>query len=290
MTRPDPSPVEPAGDMPFERGDFDRACALIRELAGIALTDAKRQMVYSRLLRRVRAGRHASFARYLDVVASGQDADERTAFVNALTTNLTSFFREAYHFPILAQHLRQRSGPIAIWCSAASTGEEPYSLAITALETLGDAASRVHIVATDIDTDVLAKAEAGVYADERVQALGPERLRRFFQRGTGANAGKVRVGPALRDMVRFTRLNLLDRRWPIDENFDAIFCRNVMIYFDKPTQADIIGRMVPLMKPGALFFAGHSENLLHVTSRLTLRGKTVYSLADEARGTQRVAA
>ena len=266
------------GELAFSSRDFERACALIHAMAGISLNANKRQMVYSRLARRVRLGRDPSFERYLDRVESGSDAAERTAFVNALTTNLTSFFREGYHFPILADHLRQCQGRIGIWCSAASTGEEPYSLAITALETLGDAAERVRIVATDIDTEVLAKAQAGVYAVDRVASLGPERLRRFFQRGKGANAGKVRAGPQLREMVEFFQLNLLGASWPFNESFDAIFCRNVMIYFDKPTQSGILARMVPLMKPDGLFFAGHSENLQYVSSELIPRGKTVYGL------------
>ncbi len=271
------------GEIAFTSRDFERACALIHAMAGISLSENKRQMVYSRLARRVRVLRLGSFERYLDLVESAADAAECTAFVNALTTNLTSFFRESYHFPILAEHLLQRQGRITIWCSAASTGEEPYSLAITALEALPDAAERVRIVATDIDTEVLAKAQAGVYALDRASALGAERLRRFFQRGKGANDGKLRAGPALRGMVDFFQLNLLHRAWPFNESFDAIFCRNVMIYFDKPTQADILSRMVPLLKPDGLFFAGHSENLQYVSSDLAPQGKTVYNLAGSRR-------
>lgn len=270
----------------FTRSDFERVRALIYQRAGISLADSKQEMVYSRLARRLRATGIQSFTRYLDELESGRMGAEWEAFTNALTTNLTSFFREAHHFPLLAEHLQglqRRDGkPLTIWCSAASTGEEPYSIAITACEAFNSLTPPVQIVATDIDTSVLAVAAAGVYPMERAEKAGLARLQRFFLKGKGANEGMARVRPELRQLVSFRQLNLLANEWPVEGQFDAIFCRNVMIYFDKDTQRKILARFVPLMKPHALLFAGHSENFLYVSDALRLRGKTVYELHQAA--------
>lgn len=266
----------------FTRADFERVRALIYRQAGISLADSKQEMVYSRLARRLRATGIQSFAKYLDDLEAGRMDQEWEAFTNALTTNLTSFFREAHHFPLLAEHalrLRARAGePLTIWCSASSTGEEPYSIAMTVCEAFNTLTPNVQIVATDIDTNVLATASEGVYGMERVEKMSQERLKRFFLRGKGRHEGMVRVRPELRQLVTFRQLNLLADSWPISGQFDAIFCRNVMIYFDKNTQRKILARFVPLMKPHALLFAGHSENFLYVSEALRLRGKTVYEL------------
>lgn len=262
----------------FTPRDFDRVRALIHQRAGIALAESKQEMVYSRLARRLRATGIRSFQAYLDSLEGGQDSEEWEAFTNALTTNLTSFFREAHHFPLLAEHVRDKKEPVTVWCSASSTGEEPYSIAMTLCESLGSLASQAHVVATDIDTNVLATAASGIYPIDRLDRMPPERARRFFLRGKGAQAGMVRVRPELRQMVTFKQLNLLADDWPISGPFDAIFCRNVMIYFDKPTQSRILSRFAPLMKPDALLFAGHSENFLYVSNAYKLRGKTVYEL------------
>mgnify|MGYP003577358371 CR=1 FL=1 len=265
----------------FTRSDFERVRALIYQRAGISLAESKQEMVYSRLARRLRATGIQSFARYLDDLEAGRMGAEWEAFTNALTTNLTSFFRESHHFPLLADHLgtlRRQDGPITIWCSAASTGEEPYSIAMTACEAFNTLTPPVQVIATDIDTNVLATASNGVYPMERVDKVGAERLKRFFLKGKGANEGMARVRPELRKLVEFRQLNLLADDWPVSGAFDAIFCRNVMIYFDKNTQRKILSRFVPLMKPHALLFAGHSENFLYVSDSLRLRGKTVYEL------------
>ena len=262
----------------FTTRDFERVRSLIYERAGIALAESKQEMVYSRLARRLRATGIASFARYLDDLEDDADPEEWTAFTNALTTNLTSFFREAHHFPLLAEHVRKLKEPIEIWCSASSTGEEPYSIAMTVCETFGTLTPAARIVATDIDTNVLGKAESGVYTADRLDKLSAERAKRFFLRGKGAQDGMVRVRPELRQLITFKQLNLLSDKWPVDGPFDAIFCRNVMIYFDKPTQSKILSRFAPLMKPDALLFAGHSENFLYVSDAFKLRGKTVYEL------------
>ncbi|MEL0029001.1 MAG: CheR family methyltransferase, partial [Perlucidibaca sp.] len=166
-------------------------------------------------------------------------------------------------------------------CSAASTGEEPYSLAMTALETLGAQARQVEIIATDIDTNVLAKAEQGVYAAERLERVD-ERYRRYFLRGTGRQAGMVRVKPQVQELIQFRQLNLLSGDWPLDGVFDALFCRNVLIYFDKETQRRVLERFVPYMTQDAMLFVGHSESLLHMGDLFRLRGKTVYELRGHA--------
>ncbi|MBO1111116.1 CheR family methyltransferase [Bordetella petrii] len=260
----------------FREADFARVRRMIHARAGISLGEHKREMVYSRLTRRLRALGRQDFSGYLDHLESQPAAPEWEDFVNALTTNLTAFFREAHHFPILADLARTRPGPVSVWCCAASSGEEPYSIAMTLAETLGARAASATVLATDIDTQVLNRARAGVYADERVARMDPARLKRFFLRGRGANTGQVRVRPELAAMVRFETVNLLAPAWPIGEQFDAIFCRNVMIYFDKPTQAGILKRFVPLLKTGGLLFAGHSENFTYISREFRLRGQTVY--------------
>jgi chemotaxis protein methyltransferase CheR len=269
----------------FTDGDFERVRKLIYDHAGISLSPAKRDMVYSRLARRLRATGLDSFDAYLDHVEAG-DAAEWEAFTNALTTNLTSFFREPHHFPILAEHLRRAgaSRPLLVWCSAASTGEEPYSIAMTAVEAFGSFAPPVRILASDVDTNVLATAQNGVYSDERVEKLEPERLKRFFLRGSGSRAGQVRVREELRSLVTFRRVNLLEDGWPVRGPLDAIFCRNVMIYFDKPTQLGILERFAPLIRADGLLFAGHSESFHHASHLFRLRGKTIYGLAGAKAG------
>lgn len=261
----------------YTDADFQRVRALIYKHAGITLAPVKRDMVYSRLARRLRQTGQTTFAAYLDALASS-NGREWEEFVNALTTNLTSFFREEHHFPILAEYLRSvgTARPVSIWCSASSTGEEPYSIAMTVLETLGDRGSNVSIVASDLDTSVLTVARNGVYPIDRIERLSPERRRRFFLKGTGSQEGHVRVRPELQQMIKFQRVNLLEARWDIPAPLDVIFCRNVMIYFDKQTQYKILSRFIPMMRPDGLLFAGHSESFLHAADLFRSRGKTVY--------------
>ncbi|GAB7536226.1 CheR family methyltransferase [Burkholderia sp. 3C] len=279
-----PPRVSEAGrDFAFTSEDFARIRALIHRRAGISLSEHKRDMAYSRLARRLRALGLDSFRDYLDQLERNNDPAEWEAFTNSLTTNLTAFFREAHHFPILAEFAKTRQAPVTVWCSAASTGEEPYSLAITLLEALGPSASRsATILATDLDTQVLEKARAGIYTFDQVKHLSQERLRRFFLKGTGPQAGRVKVRPELKQMIRFEPLNLTDADYGIGQTFDAIFCRNVMIYFDKPTQGQVLTRFEPLLKPGGLLFAGHSENFSYVTQAFRLRGQTVYERTRDA--------
>ncbi|MCB5187965.1 chemotaxis protein CheR [Methylobacillus caricis] len=263
----------------FTAEDFSRVRKMIYQVAGISLAESKHEMVYSRLARRLRATGISNFQQYLDQLETAGDTSEWEAFTNALTTNLTSFFREHHHFPILAEHIKATKQPISIWCCASSTGEEPYSLAITACEAFGTLRPPVEIIATDIDTNVLATAANGVYPYDRIEKLPIEQKKKFFLKGTGAQQGLVRVRDDLRKLVTFKPLNLLANSWPVTGPFDAIFCRNVMIYFDKPTQANILKKFAPLMKPDGLLFAGHSENFLYATDAFRLRGKTVYELS-----------
>ena len=268
----------------FSGRDFDRICKLIYEHAGISLSASKQEMVYSRLARRLRANGLTSFTDYLGLLKSN-DAAEWEAFTNSLTTNLTSFFREAHHFPLLAEHVqkRTRGSRIQLWCCASSTGEEPYSMAMTMVEAFNSFTPPVRILATDVDTNVLAKAQQGIYAMERLDKMPAARLKRFFLKGSGAHAGTARVRQELRDMIAFRQLNLLHESWPVRGPFDAVFCRNVMIYFDKSTQYQILRKFVPLLAHDGLMFAGHSESFHHAADLFKLRGKTVYELAHKPR-------
>lgn len=267
----------------FTARDFETIVRLIYQRAGITLNPSKTDMVYSRLARRLRALSLRRFQDYLTQLQQDKNSPEWEQFTNSLTTNLTAFFREEHHFPVLAKHLAGIKGRAPrIWCNAASTGEEPYSLAMTVFEALGSAAAQAEILATDLDTNVLRKCESGVYAMERVEKLSTQRLQRFFLRGKGAQDGYVKVRPELKSIVTFRQHNLLDARWSIEGPFDAVFCRNVMIYFDKATQSEILMKTAPLLRPDGLLFVGHSESLTHVSDVFRLRGKTVYEVV--ARG------
>lgn len=265
--------------------DFSRVQTLIYQRAGISLHDGKRAMVYSRLSRRLRHTGYTRFSDYLDwLQASDSSAgadNEWQHFVNALTTNLTAFFREPHHFSLLAEHLRGKPAGRnwRIWCSAASTGEEPYSIAMTAVEALGEAAPMT-LMASDIDSRVLAKAVEGIYRADQLKGVSVERLRRFFLRGKGGNEGMVRVKPELQRWVEFQNINLVEDDWPfaqrLTEPFDVVFCRNVMIYFDVSTQRKVLERMHQVLAPGGLLITGHAENFSEARDLFTLQGKTVY--------------
>lgn len=268
----------------FTSQDFGRIRKLIYDHAGIALSPQKEDMVYSRVARRLRATGLTSFEDYLALLEKGDEA-EWELFVNSLTTNLTSFFREEHHFPILKEHLRPRmkKGAVTIWCSAASTGEEPYSIAMTVAELYGRIPDNVKILASDLDTTVLDKARQGVYPLDRVSKIPEDMLRKYFMRGSGEQEGFARVRPELQAMLNFRQINLLDTSWPMRGPFDAIFCRNVMIYFDKPTQHAILEKFVPLLAEDGVMFAGHSESFHHAADLFKLRSKTVYELAAPAK-------
>ncbi len=273
-----------AREFEYTPQDFERVRSLIYKRAGISLSPVKQDMVYSRLARRLRAKGLKRFSEYLDQLERGHDAAEWEPFVNALTTNLTSFFREAHHFDLLAEQMRKSADrrPFRIWCCAASTGEEPYSLAITACEVFGNNPP-VEILASDLDTNVLAHGQRGVYTADRVERMEPARVQRFFLRGTGDQQGHVRVKPELQRLLTFRQINLLAPSWPLREGFDAIFCRNVMIYFDKPTQYGILERFAGLLHPQGRLYAGHSENFIHAANLFRSLGRTVYARTDTSK-------
>jgi chemotaxis protein methyltransferase CheR len=265
----------------FSDEDFEALRTLVKQVTGIALSDQKRELVYGRLARRLRALQIQSFREYRTLLAA--DADELVQFCNAITTNLTAFFREPHHF----DHLRDEVlKPLAakppagrrfrIWSAACSTGEEPYTLAMTVLESIPDLRGwDIRILATDLDSDVLGKASRGVYLADRLRTLTGERRNKFFTSTQGSREPSFTVTPPLRQLITFKKLNLM-HPLPMKGPLDLIVCRNVLIYFDKDTQRDLVGRMARLQKPGDLLYLGHSESLFKVSTDYTLVGKTVY--------------
>ena len=270
----------PAREFPFSAEHFRVISERVYRFSGIRLPEAKREMVYARLARRLRALGIASFDDYVRFLEL--EPAEWEHCTNALTTNVTAFYREEHHFRTLAAHAGARAAgePYRVWSAGCSTGEEPYTIGMCLTETIGDNAFQV--LATDLDTQVLATAREGIYPLASVQKLAVEQQKRFFLRGAGRFEGSARVRPGLASRVEFQRLNLMDRDWPVPSGLDAIFCRNVMIYFDKPTQARLIERFAALLKPQGLFFAGHAESLLDNGRYFRLRGQTVYELVGSA--------
>ncbi len=263
----------------YADADFQRVKTAIYRKAGIHLGDSKKQLVYSRLARRLRVLRIDTFGAYLNYLEN--TPDELQEFINALTTNLTAFYRESHHFDILAEFVKthRRNKPCRVWCTASSTGEEPYSIAMTLIEAYGSYKPPVDIVASDIDSQVLETAAAGVYTLDRLEALSLEQKKQFFLRGKGTNSGRAKAIDELRKLIEFRQINLLDKHWPLNGKFDVIFCRNVMIYFDKPTQLKLLERMTQFLTADGLYIAGHSESFAHATHLVHLVGKTTYQLA-----------
>lgn len=261
----------------WSNADFARIKALIYQHAGISLHEGKHAMVYSRISRRLRETGHTSFKAYLDWLESKAQPEEWQEFVNALTTNLTSFFRENHHFVELDRLVR--AGPPGhewkVWCSASSTGEEPYSIAMTMADALG-LNGKFRIWASDIDTKVLETAARGVYKLDALKNVDQAQKQKYFMKGTGANSGLARVKPELQRHLQFMTLNLIEDNWALKETFDVVFCRNVMIYFDNATQRQVLARIHRLIKPQGTLFVGHAENFSDARSLFTLRGKTVY--------------
>ena len=266
----------------FTERDFQRVRELVKGNTGIHLSDAKKNMVYGRLSRRLRQLNLSSFDRYLEILAEDQ-GDELINFINAITTNLTAFFRENHHFEYLAGRLLPvlmaemgNDRRIRVWSAGCSTGEEPYSIAMTLREALP--AGRgwdVRILATDLDSNVLETAAAGIYTLERVQGLSKQRLRRWFRRGRGDKSGLVKVVPELQEMISFRQLNLM-HEWPLRGPIDLIFCRIVVIYFAKETQRRLFDRYANLLRDNGHLFIGHSESLFKVTDRFESLGNTIY--------------
>jgi chemotaxis protein methyltransferase CheR len=279
-----------AGDGPrefaFSADDFNALRALVHQVTGISLAETKRNLVYGRLSRRLRALGLESFAEYRQLLVAEPNGVEMVEFCNAITTNLTSFFRESHHFEYLRQHrltplVNARPGHrFRIWSAGCSTGEEPYSTAITVCEALGkgaDQALRVDlkILATDLDSDVLARARSGVYSADHIKGLNSTQLGKFFDARQEGGLPRYAVKPAVSRLITFKQLNLM-HDLPMRGPLDVIFCRNVVIYFDKDTQRRLFQRFARLQRPGDLLFIGHSESMFKVSEAYTLIGRTIY--------------
>lgn len=265
----------------FSDRQFKRLREFVIEHTGIALTEAKKDMVYGRLSKRVRKQFDGSFEAFCNAVDDGNE-QEQEFLINAITTNLTAFFREKHHFDYLRQTLipsllqrNSASRKIRIWSAGCSTGEEPYSIAMSLAGDRRLADWDVKILATDLDANVVAHAQEGIYSSERIKTLTDAEQSRWFHRGKGHNAGLVRVKPELKQFISFKRLNLL-HPWPMQGAFDLIFCRNVVIYFDKATQATLFDRYAEILKDDGHLFIGHSETLYKVCDRFESLGQTIY--------------
>lgn len=264
----------------FTDADFRFLRELVAAKCGIVLGEHKRQLVYGRLARRLRALGLSSFAQYCELLRREPEA-ELDALVSAISTNVTAFFREAHHFEYLADELlpkllAARGGRVRIWSAGCATGEEPYTLAMVlaeALERHGGADAR--ILATDISPQALDAAQRGSYRMDRLDGVDATRRRRWFLRGTGRYAGQAMVHPRLRELIAFRPLNLLEA-WPMRGAFDAIFCRNVVIYFDKPTKERLFARFAGQLAADGYLFLGHSESLYGMSDAFRLVGRTIY--------------
>lgn len=263
--------------------DFNYICQFVYKSAGIVLNASKREMVYRRLTRIVRERKIDSFSEYCRLLRA-QSEQEESYFINAITTNLTSFFREQHHFDYLSQHelpklleTKKESKRIRIWSSASSTGEEPYSIAVTLLEALGTQSSYwdAKILATDIDSNVVAKGKAGVYSLKNVEDMPNNLKNKYFKKGRGEYESQVRAENIIKELITFKQLNLLDS-WPMQGPFDIIFCRNVLIYFDKKTQSALFERYYNLLAPGGLLLLGHSESLGLYQQYFENVGRTIF--------------
>lgn len=267
-------------NMTLTQNEFHLIQSLVYEKAGISLSDQKQSLIVSRLSKRIRQLELPSFQAYYDLVVSGEDPEELTQMLDLMSTNKTDFFREPVHFEFLKERViptLSQIKQIRIWSSASSTGEEPYSIAMTLLEAVSDSRQwDCKILASDLSTRVLAKAAQGVYEEERIADLSPARVERHFLRGKGKQKGFVKVKSQVGEMVTYRRINLMDQSFPIRNPLDVIFCRNVMIYFDRPTQASLMAKFFRYLKPGGIVFIGHSESLQWIDHPFTYVAPTIY--------------
>ncbi len=265
----------------FTSGDFEAVRQTLYEHAGISLNDGKSDLVYGRLARRLRALRVASFSDYLKYVNSAAGEGEMVHFINALTTNLTAFFREPHHFEFLAQtalpeaiQRHQADRRVRLWSAGCSTGEEPYSIAMTLFESqLCRDSWDTRVLATDLDSNVVEAAHQGIYATRRIADISRAHAGRWFHYLQGGD--DVQVDSTLQSVITFKQLNLM-HEWPMRGPFDIIFCRNVVIYFDKPTQKRLFDRYADILVKGGYLFLGHSETMHNLSDRFELIGKTIY--------------
>lgn len=263
--------------------EFNDIRTVIKELTGISMGDSKHQLIHRRLSSRLKATGINTFQGYLEYLRKG-DTAELEAFTNSITTNLTSFFREPHHFDYLAREIIPEivankdatNKRLRIWSAGCSTGEEPYSIAMTLRESLQNIDQwDAKILCTDLDSDVLNICRAGIYSQRRVEKVAENRLRRWFRKSRAQDDDRLIVSPQLQELITFKQLNLM-HDWPMKGRFDAIFCRNVIIYFDKPTQRVLIDRFADSLEEGGTLILGHSESLFNVSDRFSLIGKTIY--------------
>ena len=266
----------------LSKEDFHFVCQFVYDCAGIVLNESKREMVYRRLTRIIRERQLSTFSAYCQLLKTNPD-QEKNYFINAITTNLTSFFREQHHFDYMTQtelprlFAKKKDKRLRIWSSASSTGEEPYSIAITLVESLKSKLETwdVKILATDIDSNVLATGKTGVYGENRIEDIPRKFKEKYFHQGIGKNEKKVKVDKQLQSLITFKQLNLL-HDWPMMGPFDLIFCRNVIIYFDKETQQGLFERYYQMLAPGGLLILGHSENLGSYQQYFDNVGRTIF--------------
>lgn len=264
----------------FQENDFKRVQKIVYDFAGIDLNDSKKNLVYNRLSKRIRFLEQNSFNEYLNYVEQVGE-EEFVHLINAITTNLTFFFRENHHFEYLANTIipellkkNVASKKIRIWSAGCSTGEEPYSIAIVLKESV-PAGWDAKVVATDLDTNVINTGRTGVYPVDRLKGVSDARKKRWFLKGSGAQEGLAKVKPELQHSIEFGQLNLMDE-WHHKAQIDVIFCRNVVIYFDKPTQSRLFNRYADLLPNNGHLLIGHSESLYKVCDRFDLLGQTIY--------------
>ena len=266
-------------EFPMTDENFAVIAKVAYQYTGIKLPNEKRQMIYSRIARRIRVLGLEGFDQYCLLIVDRQH-EEFNEFVNAITTNLTSFFREIHHFEYLESTLfplfRKDKGKrkLRIWSAGCSTGEEPYSIAITMLQSFGLSSGwDLKILATDLDSNVVTTGRNGVYDDDRVSGIDPELVEKWFK--PSPDGSQYKVVQQAKKLIQFNRLNLLDS-WPMKNKFDIIFCRNVVIYFDKPTQKKLFDRYADKLTDGGYLIIGHSESLNKLTDRFESIGKTIY--------------
>ena len=285
-------------ETPLNDGEFHKFRKLIYEIAGISLSDRKRELVKSRLARRLRFYDLTSYGEYYDLLCDPKRSNgEIEHFINALTTNKTEFFRESHHFDYLRNTLfpalRQatlsgREKKVRIWCAASSTGQEPYTLAMTMLDYFGPSSDwDLRLLASDIDTQVLATASEGIYPESEMEGLSPALQKKHFIRESRGNDPTWRAKPELRKLITFRQLNLIEPNWPIRIQFDAIFCRNVMIYFDQSTQSKLVERFSEYLVPEGMLFIGHSESLFSISDQFDSLGDTIYKAKPSTTSQQR---